>query len=64
MLAYFTYTGKIKSIGYQAGLRGEYSKFTGTLIDSAQKFGYEYPDQIKNIWDALFPESLSLKEIK
>lgn len=53
--AYFTYTGKIKSIGYQAGIRGEYSKFTGTLIDSAKTFGYEYPDQIKNIWDALFP---------
>jgi outer membrane receptor protein involved in Fe transport len=53
--AYFTYTGKLGSIGYQAGLRGECSKFDGTLIDSAKKFGYEYPSEIKNIWDALFP---------
>ncbi len=52
---YITYTGKLKSIGYQAGLRGEYSKFTGTLIDSSKKFGYEYPSSVKNIWDALFP---------
>ena len=61
--AYFTYTGKIKSIGYQAGLRGEYSKFTGTLIDSAKKFGYEYPDQISNIWDALFPSLYLSKKL-
>ncbi len=61
--AYFTYTGKIKSIGYQAGLRGEYSKFTGTLIDSAKTFGYEYPSQIKNIWDALFPSLYLSKKL-
>ncbi|HET7115738.1 MAG TPA: outer membrane beta-barrel family protein, partial [Hanamia sp.] len=53
--AYITYTGKLKSIGYQVGLRGEYSKFSGTLIDSARKFGYEYPSAVRNIWDALFP---------
>jgi outer membrane receptor protein involved in Fe transport len=53
--AYFTYTGILKNIGYQAGLRGEYSKFAGTLIDSARKFGYEYPSSLKNIWDVLFP---------
>ena len=34
--AYFTYTGKLGKIGYQAGLRGEYSKFTGKLIDSSK----------------------------
>ncbi len=61
--AYFTYTGKIKSIGYQAGLRGEYSKFTGTLIDSAKTFGYEYPSQLKNIWDALFPSLYLSKKL-
>jgi len=53
--AYVTYTGMLKNIGYQAGLRGEYSKLTGTLIDSARKFGYEYPSSLKNIWDVLFP---------
>ena len=61
--AYITYTGKFKSIGYQAGLRGEYSKFSGTLIDSARKFGYEYPTQIKNIWDALFPSLYLSKKL-
>jgi outer membrane receptor protein involved in Fe transport len=61
--AYFTYTGKIKSIGYQVGLRGEYSKFTGTLIDSAKTFGYEYPSQLKNIWDALFPSLYLSKKL-
>ncbi|MEO6187388.1 MAG: outer membrane beta-barrel family protein [Ginsengibacter sp.] len=58
---YFTYTGKISKIGYQAGMRGEYSKFTGTLIDSAKSFGYQYPAHFKNLWDALFP-SLYLSE--
>jgi outer membrane receptor protein involved in Fe transport len=61
--AYVTYTGKFQSIGYQAGLRGEYSKFSGTLIDSAKKFGYEYPTQIKNIWDALFPSLYLSKKL-
>jgi outer membrane receptor protein involved in Fe transport len=61
--AYITYTGKLKSIGYQAGFRGEFSKFTGTLIDSARKFGYEYPSSMKNIWDALFPSLYLSKKI-
>lgn len=61
--AYITYTGKFKSIGYQAGLRGEYSKFTGTLLDSAKKFGYEYPSSLKNIWNALFPSLYLSKKI-
>jgi outer membrane receptor protein involved in Fe transport len=61
--AYITYTGMFKGIGYQAGLRGEYSRFSGTLIDSAKKFGYEYPDQIKNIWDALFPSLYLSKKL-
>ncbi|MDP4284503.1 MAG: TonB-dependent receptor [Bacteroidota bacterium] len=60
---YITYTGKLKSIGYQAGLRAEYSKFSGTLIDSAKKFGYEYPSEIKNIWDALFPSLYLSKKL-
>jgi len=60
---YITYTGKLGSIGYQAGLRGEYSKFSGTLIDSSRKFGYEYPTGIKNLWDALFPSLYLSKKI-
>lgn len=53
--AYITYTGLVKNIGYQIGLRGEYSKFAGVLIDSSKEFGYQYPSSLKNIWDVLFP---------
>jgi len=53
--AYFTYSGKLSKFGYQAGLRGEYSDFTGNLIDSARSFGYSYPKKLENLWDALFP---------
>lgn len=53
--AYFTFTDQIGNFGYQLGLRGEYSKFDGTLIDSSRHFGYTYPAKLKNIWDALFP---------
>jgi outer membrane receptor protein involved in Fe transport len=61
--AYATYSGKKETFSYQAGLRAEYSKFTGTLIDSAFKFGYEYPAAIKNIWDALFPSLFLTKQV-
>jgi outer membrane receptor protein involved in Fe transport len=53
--AYVTYTGKLLGIGYQAGLRAEHSKFDGELVDSARKFGYQFPKQLDNIFDALFP---------
>ncbi|RYY56629.1 MAG: TonB-dependent receptor [Chitinophagaceae bacterium] len=53
--AYATYTNKIGNIGYQIGLRAEYSKFSGELIDSSFNFGYEYPDGLDKIWNALFP---------
>jgi outer membrane receptor protein involved in Fe transport len=61
--AYFTYSYKKETFSYQLGLRGEYSKFDGELIDSAYKFGYEYPNRIKNIWDALFPSLFVTKKI-
>jgi outer membrane receptor protein involved in Fe transport len=61
--AYITYTGKLGSIGYQAGLRAEHSQFDGELIDSSRKFGYQYPEQIKNILDALFPSLYLSKNI-
>lgn len=53
--AYFTFTDHLGSFGYQVGLRGEYSRFDGKLIDSSESFGYKYPTSLKNIWDALFP---------
>ncbi len=53
--AYFTYSHKVEDFSYQLGLRAEYSKFDGELVDSAYKFGYEYPNKESSIWDALFP---------
>ena len=61
--AYVTYSNKIKTFGYQLGLRSEMSDFDGYLIDSAYKFGYQYPRKIKNIWDALFPSIFLSKEL-
>jgi outer membrane receptor protein involved in Fe transport len=61
--AYITYTGKILGIGYQAGLRAEHSKFDGELVDSARKFGYQFPKQLDNIFDALFPSLYLSKAI-
>jgi outer membrane receptor protein involved in Fe transport len=61
--AYITYSGKLWGIGYQAGLRAEYSKFDGELVDSSKKFGYQYPDQLDNIFNALFPSLYLSKSI-
>lgn len=61
--AYVTYTNKIWSITYQAGLRAEHSKFDGNLVDSNFKFGYQYPNTIDNIFDALFPSLFLTKTL-
>lgn len=53
--AYATFSRKYGGFSYQLGLRAEYSKFDGLMVDSAFKFGYEYPAGIKNIWNAFFP---------
>ncbi|MCG2615699.1 TonB-dependent receptor [Terrimonas sp. NA20] len=60
---YGTYSNKIGKFSYQAGLRAEYSKFNGLLVDSAFKFGYEYPSKLKNIWNALFPSLFVTHEL-
>ncbi|MEO7801807.1 MAG: outer membrane beta-barrel family protein [Ginsengibacter sp.] len=60
---YATYSNKIKTFAYQAGLRIETSKFDGELVDKTQKFGYNYPAKLKNIWDALFPSVFLTKTI-
>ncbi|MEP7277162.1 MAG: TonB-dependent receptor [Bacteroidota bacterium] len=60
---YGTYSRKYGNFSYQLGLRAEYAKFTGALVDSAFKFGYEYPAKIKNIWDALFPSLFLTQKI-
>jgi outer membrane receptor protein involved in Fe transport len=61
--AYITYTGKWLGIGYQAGLRAEHSKFDGELVDSSRKFGYQFPNKISNLFDALFPSLFLSKSI-
>jgi outer membrane receptor protein involved in Fe transport len=61
--AYVTYTNKIGSLGYQAGLRAEQSQFDGELVDSAQKFGYEYPSSFRRLFDILFPSLYLTKEV-
>ncbi len=60
---YFTYSCNKDNFSYQVGLRAEQAKFAGELVDSAYKFGYEYPNQIKNIGDALFPSFFITKKI-
>lgn len=61
--AYATYSSAYKGWKYQAGLRVEHSKFDGNLVDSSRKFGYEYPSELKSIWDALFPSVFLTKEV-
>lgn len=60
---YFTFSYKKENFSFQTGLRAEQSQFKGTLIDSAYKFGYEYPNKIDRIWDALFPSLFVTKRI-
>lgn len=61
--AYGTYSQKINGFSYQLGLRAEYSKFSGLLIDSAYKFGYEFPSGFKNLMNSLFPSLFLTQQI-
>jgi hypothetical protein len=60
---YASYSNKWSSWRYQLGLRAEHSRFDGELIDSAQKFGYRYPNKLDRIWDALFPSMFLTREV-
>ena len=60
---YFTYSNKIKTFSYQAGLRAEHSKFDGKLLDTDKSFGYTYPDNFDRLFDALFPSLFLTKEL-
>ncbi len=40
---YFTFTQQVNKFGYQVGLRGESSFYTGTLLSNNQQFTHEYP---------------------
>ncbi|WP_170971002.1 outer membrane beta-barrel protein [Ilyomonas limi] len=60
---YFNYADKWKSFQYQLGLRMEFSKLDGHLMDSALSFGYKYPEDLKHFWDALFPSIFITKKL-
>ena len=60
---YINYANKWKGIQYQVGLRMEFSKLDGELIDSAFHFGYKYPEKLSNIYDAMFPSVFITKEL-
>lgn len=60
---YITYSNKLKTFSYQVGLRAEHSSFEGELIDSAQKFGYDYPKNLDGLFDALFPSLFLTKQV-
>lgn len=60
--AYLSYANKKNSFGYQLGLRAEVSRFTGELLDSAKRFGYDYPKDASRFFDALFPSIFLTKK--
>lgn len=60
---YGTYSQKMGGFSYQLGLRAEYSKFDGLLIDSAYKFGYQFPSGIKNLMNSFFPSLFLTQQI-
>lgn len=60
---YITYSNKINTFSYQAGLRAEYSEFDGELLDSARKFGYTYPNSWSRLLDGFFPSLFLTKTI-
>lgn len=62
---YGNYSNKIGKLLYQAGVRVEQSSFKGELIDSARKFGYDYPSKGSDLLNAFFPSlylTYSVKE--
>lgn len=60
---YVTYSNRIKTFSYQAGLRAEQSHFDGHLLDSGKDFGYRYPDSFDRLFDALFPSLFLTKQL-
>lgn len=53
--AYLNYTGKWKSIGYQAGMRYEHTYFEGRVLNSGEVFSYIYPKSLNEADKVLFP---------
>jgi outer membrane receptor protein involved in Fe transport len=61
--AYVSFSNKVKTFSYQAGLRAEVSRFEGKLIDSARTFGYDYPKNLGRFFEALFPSLFLTKKL-
>lgn len=62
--AYLTYSGILKGIGYQAGLRYEQTNFSGTSrLTNEGDFGYDYPSKNVSIWKSLFPSLYLSKKL-
>jgi outer membrane receptor protein involved in Fe transport len=62
---YVNYGNKIEKWGlsYQGGLRIEYSEFNGMLVDSAQEFGYKWPESLGDFTKSMFPSLYLTKEL-
>lgn len=60
---YINYANKWKGIQFQVGLRMEFSKLDGRLIDSNFTFGYKYPKDLKHLFDATFPSIFLTKKL-
>lgn len=60
---YITYSNKIKTFSYQAGLRAEHSDFDGKLLNTGKDFGYQYPSSFDDLFDALFPSLFLTKQL-
>lgn len=63
LAAYSTYSDMWMGIKYQVGLRAEYSKFNGLLVDSNRSFGYSLPVDAGKIFGGLFPSLYLTKDI-
>lgn len=60
---YGNYSNKKGKMRYQVGVRAEQSSFTGELLDSARKFGYDYPSKGTSIWNSFFPSMFLTYEV-
>lgn len=60
---YFNYADTWKDIQFQVGLRMEFSKLDGELVDSNFTFGYKYPKDLKHLFDATFPSIFLTKKL-
>ncbi|MGZ3865289.1 MAG: outer membrane beta-barrel protein [Bacteroidia bacterium] len=61
--AYINYSSKLWGINYQGGLRYEGSNYMGTLLNKNLSFSYQYPTDMNNLMNALFPAAYFSKKL-